>query len=110
MKDLELTVQLVRDKGIEFFLCSFVEMGGVPKAKLVPAAHLHDMASGSAGFAGFAVGHMGQGPHDPDMIAKPDFTSLTQIPWRKNVAWVASNICVNEEPWTYCPPTILQRQ
>ncbi len=110
MKGLEPVAKFVQDKGIEFFLCSFVEMGGMPKAKLVPATHLHDMAEGSAGFAGFAVGHIGQGPHDPDMIAMPDFDSLMQIPWRKNVAWVASNIHVNGEPWLYCPRTILQRQ
>ncbi len=110
MKGLEAAARFVRDKGIEFFLCSFVEMGGMPKAKLVPAKHLHDMAQGSAGFAGFAVGNIGQGPHDPDLIAIPDFESLMLLPWRKNVAWVASNIYVNEKSWPYCPRTILQRQ
>lgn len=110
MKDLRSVTKFVKDKGIEFFLCSFVEMGGVPKAKLVPAKHLQDMAEGSAGFAGFAVGNIGQGPHDPDLIAMPDFGSLMQLPWRKNVAWAASNIYVNGKPWAYCPRTILQRQ
>ena len=66
MMSLDAVANLVREKGVEFFLCSFVEMGGMPKAKLVPAKHLHDMAAGSAGFAGFAAGNMGQGPHDPD--------------------------------------------
>ena len=108
--DLDALADFVREKGIEFFLCSFVEMGGMPKAKLVPAKHLHDMAAGSAGFAGFAAGNMGQGPHDPDMIAMPDFESLIQIPWRRNVAWVASNIHVNEQEWPYCPRSILRRQ
>jgi len=110
MADLEKVVQFVRDKGIEFFLCSFVEMGGMPKAKLVPAKHLEDMANGSAGFAGFAVGNIGQGPHDPDMIAIPDFSSVMQLPWRQNVAWVASNIEVEGKSWPYCPRTILQAQ
>jgi glutamine synthetase len=102
--------KFVQEKGIEFFLCSFVEMAGIPKAKLVPVKHLSDMASGSAGFAGFAVGSIGQGPHDPDIIAKPDFDSVMQVPWRRNVAWAASNIQVKEKPWPYCPRTILQRQ
>src|SRR5712691_8478295 len=110
MSDLQQVAKFAKEKGIEFFLCSFVEMGGMPKAKLIPATHLEDMAHGSAGFAGFAVGHIGQGPHDPDMIAIPDFESLTQLPWRRNVAWVASNIQVNGQSWPYCPRTILQRQ
>ena len=102
--------KIVQDNGIEFFLCSFVEMSGAPKAKVVPAVHLQDMAEGSAGFAGFAAGNMGQGPHDTDMLAMPDFDSLTILPWRNNVAWVASDITVEDQAWPYCPRTILQRQ
>ena len=49
-------VKELAESDIEFFLCSFVEMNGMPKAKLVPATHLHDMATSGAGFAGFAAG------------------------------------------------------
>ena len=101
---------LVEKQGIEFFLCSFVEMSGAPKAKVVPATHLDDMAQEGAGFAGFAAGEMGQGPHDPDMASIPDFKSLSIVPWRKNMAWVAGNVHVNDQPWPYCPRTILQQQ
>ena len=102
--------KLVKDEGIEFFLCSFVEMGGLPKAKLVPATHLDDMAAEGAGFAGFATGEMGQGPHDPEMAVIPDFDSVSVVPWRKNMAWVAGNALVEGEAFDYCPRTILQRQ
>ena len=44
------------EKEIEFYLCSFVEMSGAPKAKLVPATHLEEMKAEGAGFAGFAAG------------------------------------------------------
>ena len=72
--------RLVRDKGIEYFFCSFVEMSGAPKAKLVPATNLEEMASEGAGFAGFAAGDLGQGPHDPDVVSIPDFESLAILP------------------------------
>ncbi len=107
---LDQVKELVNEKGIEFILCSFVEMNGMPKAKVVPVTHLDDMAAEGAGFAGFAAGNMGQGPHDPDMANLPDFGSLTVLPWRKNTAWVAGNIHVEDKPWDYCPRTILQRQ
>jgi glutamine synthetase len=107
---LDQVKSFVNENGIEFFLCSFVEMSGAPKAKVVPTTHLEDMATEGAGFAGFAAGEMGQGPHDPDMASIPDFDSLTIVPWRKNVAWVTGNVQVNERPWPYCPRTILQRQ
>lgn len=108
--DIDQVKALVAEKGVEFFLCSFVEMNGAPKAKVVPVTHLEDMAKEGAGFAGFAAGDIGQMPHDPDMINIPDFRSLTIVPWRKNIAWVAGNIHVNAQPWPYCPRTILQRQ
>ena len=86
-----MTAEQVRDKiqseGLEYFLCSFVEMGGAPKAKLVPATNFDEMSTDGAGFAGFAAGHLGQGPHDTDIMSIPDFRSLTVLPWRNNVAW-----------------------
>ena len=105
---LDQVKALVVDKGIEFFLCSFVEMSGAPKAKVVPAEYLEDMASEGAGFAGFAAGEIGQGPHDPDMASIPDFNSLAIVPWKKNIAWVAGNVHVGENEWHYCPRTILR--
>ena len=79
---LEQVKGLIDDRGIEFILCSFVEMSGAPKAKVVPVTNLDEMASEGAGFAGFAAGEIGQGPHDPDMASIPDFASLTVVPWR----------------------------
>ncbi len=107
---LEQVRSMVNEKGIDYFLCSFVEMAGTPKAKLVPATNLDEMATEGAGFAGFAAGNIGQQPHDPDMANIPDFDSLTIVPWRSDMAWVAGNIQVNGGPWPYCPRTILQRQ
>ena len=101
---------LVAESKVEFFLSSFVEMSGAPKAKLVPASNLEEMADEGAGFAGFAAGNMGQDPHDSDMANMPDFNSLTVLPWSRNISWVAGNIEVEGEPFAYCPRTILQRQ
>jgi len=95
---------------VEFYLCSFVELSGAPKAKVVPATHVEEMKREGAGFAGFAAGDLNQGPHDPDIISIPDFASMAVLPWRKNVAWVAGNLHVNGERWLYCPRTILDRQ
>src|SRR5450432_102952 len=89
----------VQEKEIAFLLCSFVEMSGAPKAKLIPATHLEDLAEEGAGFAGFAAGDIGQGPHSPDMSALPDFNSLTVLPWRKDTAWIAGDIHVEGRPW-----------
>jgi glutamine synthetase len=102
--------QLVRDGGVEFLFAQFVDMHGKPNAKLVPAAHLDDLLTDGAGFAGFAAGDIGQGPHDPDLIAVPDVRSYTPLPWRSGVARFACDVTVEGEEWPYCPRTILRRQ
>ncbi len=107
---IEQVKRLVEENGIEFFLCSFVEMSGAPKAKVIPSTHLEDMAEAGAGFGGFAAGEIGQYPHDPEMASIPDFSSLTTVPWRENIAWVAGDMYVEGKPWHYCPRTILRRQ
>jgi glutamine synthetase len=100
----------VRENGIEFLFAQFVDMHGKPNAKLVPAHHLDDMLDEGAGFAGFAAGDIGQGPHDPDMIAMPDIRSFTPLPWKPQVARFACDVQVEGEEWPYCPRTILRRQ
>src|ERR1700686_4373237 len=95
--------QLAEQK-VEYVFCSFVELTGAPKAKLVPVSHIEEFAHDGAGFAGFACGHVGQGPH------VPDFCSLTVLPWRKDIAWVTGNLFVNGESWPFCPRTVLMRQ
>ena len=101
--------RVVADNGIEFLFAQFVDMHGKPSAKLVPAHHLDDLLSDGAGFAGFAAGDIGQGPDDPDMIAVPDPTSLTILPWRPTVARFACDVTVEGEEWPFCPRTILRR-
>jgi glutamine synthetase len=101
--------RIVADDGIEFLFAQFVDMHGKPSAKLVPAHHLDDLLQEGAGFAGFAAGDIGQGPHDPDMIAMPDPSTLTILPWRPTVARFACDVTVEGEEWPYCPRTILRR-
>jgi glutamine synthetase len=101
---------LVRQGEIEFLFAQFVDMHGKPSAKLVPAHHLDDLLSDGAGFAGFAAGDIGQGPHHPDLIAMPDVRSYTPLPWRKGVARLACDVTVEGEAWPYCPRTILRNQ
>lgn len=102
-------VAQAREKNIQYFMVSFVEMNGLSRAKLVPAETLENVASEGVGFAGFAAGDLGQGPHDADIMAIPDLSSTFILPWQREVAWFASNLYVNGESWPYCPRTILQR-
>jgi glutamine synthetase len=100
--------EIVAERRIEFLFAQFVDMHGKPSAKLVPAHHLDDLLTEGAGFAGFAAGDIGQGPHDPDLIAIPDPRSFTILPWRPAVARFACDVTVEGAAWPYCPRTILR--
>jgi glutamine synthetase len=102
--------EYIRETGIEYLFAQFVDMHGKPNAKLVPAHHLDSLLEEGAGFAGFAAGDIGQRPHDPDLIAIPDVSSLTPLPWRPGVARFACDVQVEGEEWPYDPRTILRRQ
>ncbi|HYJ58937.1 MAG TPA: type III glutamate--ammonia ligase, partial [Methyloceanibacter sp.] len=50
---VDLAVE-ARERGIKYFLISYVDLFGTLRAKLAPAAAIGDMAKDGAGFAGFA--------------------------------------------------------
>src|SRR6266700_128798 len=102
--------RLSEERGIEFYFAQFVDMYARPSAKLVPAAHLDELVSDGAGFAGFAAGELGQVPSDPDIAAMPDLRSFTPVPWEPNLARFACDVYVEGEEWPYDPRTILRRQ
>lgn len=101
---------MFEEKNIKFFLMSFCDINGIPRAKLVPAHCLADVAEGAAGFAGFAVDGLGQGPQDPDLSCVPQSDSTAYpLPWKPGLAWVAGNMQMDGTNWDYCPRTILSR-
>ncbi|NNC81902.1 MAG: type III glutamate--ammonia ligase [Acidimicrobiales bacterium] len=104
----EIREQAARD-GVEFIYAMYVEMHGKPCAKLVPISALDGLMEDGAGFAGFASGPMGQIPSDPDMLAMPDPTTYTQLPWQPNVAAMQCDPTVEGELWPYAPRVILGR-
>ncbi len=97
-----------RDKGIEYFLISFVDLFGVMRAKLVPAAAIEDMARDGAGFAGFAA-WLDMTPADSDMFAVPDPSSLIQLPWKPNVGWLAADLYMDGKEVEHAPRNTLKR-
>ena len=97
-----------RNKGIDYFLISFVDLFGVMRAKLVPAAAIDDMARDGAGFAGFAA-WLDMTPADSDMFAVPDPSSLIQLPWRPNVGWRAADLHMDGKEVEHAPRNALKR-
>ena len=100
---------VAEDKGIRYFLISFVDLFGVLRSKLVPARAIAEMQRDGAGFAGFAA-WLDMTPADPDMFAIPDPDSLVQLPWNREVGWLASDLWMNGAPVEASPRVVLKRQ
>ena len=105
MSDLAQTAKV---KGIKYFLISYVDLFGTMRAKLAPAAVINDMAKAGAGFAGFAS-WLDMSPADPDVLAIPDPDSLIQLPWRKEVGWLAADPYMSGKLVEQAPRVVLKR-
>ena len=104
---VDLAVE-ARERGIKYFLISYVDLFGTLRAKLAPAAAIGDMAKDGAGFAGFAS-WLDMTPADPDVLAIPDPASLIQLPWKREVGWLAADPYMNGKLVEQAPRNILKR-
>ena len=106
MRDL---AQVAAEKGISYFLISYVDLFGGLRAKLVPAAAIGEMQKAGAGFAGFAT-WLDMTPADPDLFAIPDPESLIQLPWKPEIGWLAADLFMEGAPVAQAPRAVLKKQ
>lgn len=104
--DLE---KVAKEKGIKYFLVSFVDLFGNLRSKMVPARAIKGMQKDGAGFAGFPA-YLDMTQSDPDLFGIPDPESLIQLPWNKEVGWLASDLWMNGKPVEASPRIALKRQ
>ena len=100
---------LARERGVRYFMVSFTDLFGSQRAKLVPTQAIADMQKDGAGFAGFAT-WLDLTPAHPDLFAMPDPTSFIQLPWRKEVAWVAADLVMDDKLVGQAPRVVLKKQ
>ena len=107
-----MTVNLFKiseERGIKYFLISFVDLFGVLRSKLVPARAIREMQKEGAGFAGFAA-WLDMTPAHPDLFSIPDPNSLIQLPWKPEVAWLAGDLWMDGKEVEASPRVALKRQ
>jgi glutamate---methylamine ligase len=100
--------ETAKKQGIKYFLISFVDLFGGMRAKIVPASAIDAVAKSGAGFAGFAVWY-DMTPADPDILATPDVATLIRLPWKPEVAWVASDLAMDGREVGQNPRQVLKR-
>ncbi len=101
--------KIAKQKKIKYFLISFVDLFGILRSKLVPAQAISEMQKNGAGFAGFAT-WLDMTPADTDMFAIPDPSSLIQLPWNKEVGWLASDLWMGGKTVKASPRVMLKNR
>ncbi len=97
-----------KKNGVKYFMISYTDLFGGQRAKLVPAEAISDMQKDGAGFAGFAT-WLDLTPAHPDMLAVPDPDSVIQLPWKPEVAWLASNCVMEDKEVAQAPRNVLRK-
>jgi len=97
-----------KEKGVKYFMISYTDLFGGQRAKLVPTQAITGMSEDGAGFAGFAT-WLDLTPAHPDLMAVPDPDSVIQLPWKKDVAWVAARATMEGKLVDQAPRNVLER-
>ncbi|MFT7136719.1 MAG: glutamine synthetase type III [Akkermansiaceae bacterium] len=92
---------------IKYYFVSYTDLFGYQRAKMVPAAAFEGAKANGAGFAGFAS-WLDLSPADGDLLAMPDMDSLIQLPWKPEIAWVASDLVLDGVPLAQSPRGVLK--
>ncbi len=100
--------KFAKENQVRYFMISYTDLFGGQRAKLVPAQAIADMQQDGAGFAGFAT-WLDLTPAHPDMLAVPDPSSVIQLPWKPEVAWVAGNCVMEGQDVAQAPRNVLGR-
>jgi glutamine synthetase len=91
-KDLEA-------KGVRYCIGAYVDIHGVPKAKVVPIGHLEQMAGGSERYTGYALDGLGQAPSDDELTSIPDLDHIIPLPWEPKIAWMPADNNFQGKPY-----------
>ncbi len=75
---IQQTQQQLAARGVKYCIGAYVDIHGVQKAKVVPLAHLPQMAAGSERYTGYALDGLGQAPNDDEITSVPDLDHIVQ--------------------------------
>ncbi len=99
------------EQGVKYALSTYVDVHGVPKAKVNPLEYLGKMAAGSELFTVGAMEGMGLvGPQEDECASVPDLDTALICPWDKRFAYFFGDLYYHGEPYPNDSRQVLKRQ
>lgn len=109
---LDTTVQALQAQGVHSVLCTFTDLPGVPKGKLVPLSGLAGAVAKGAGFSGPSIWGTGLprlGPRS-EYMGRLLPETLRPLPYWPGVAHGVCEGWAGDAPLDTCPRQLLKRQ
>ena len=108
MKDLR---ERLVSQGVHTLLAQFTDIHGVAKGKFVPIAHLDELLTTGAGFAGPSIWGTGLGRTGKrsEYYGRGNASTATALPWMPGYARIVCDGFVDDEPFDACPRQVLRR-
>lgn len=96
--------------GVRACLATFVDVYGLPKAKVTPIESFEHLCDGSELYTVGAVEGLGLGgPHEDECATVPDLNSAIVLPWDSSHAWFSADLYHHGEPYAGDPRGVLKR-
>ena len=98
-------------EGVQFLMATYVDVHGIPKAKVNPVDCLKKMAKGSELYTVGAMEGMGLvGPQEDECAAVPDLDSVIVCPWDKRFAYFFGDLYYHGSVYPNDSRQVLKRQ
>jgi glutamine synthetase len=97
--DIAQIQRQLEEQGVKYCIGAYVDIHGIPKAKVVPIGHLKQMARGSERYTGYALDGLGQAPSDDELTSVPDLDRVIQLPWEPKIAWMPADNHFQGKPY-----------
>ena len=108
----EEALRLAYEKNVKFIRLWFTDVLGFLKSFAITVENLEDAIENGRGFDGSSIQGFAR-IDESDMIAMPDPTTFTVLPWRGTEAPVGKMFCdvvhPDGRPYEFCPRQVLRR-
>lgn len=92
-------INALQEQGVRFIRLQFSDLHGIARGKVIPISEFEHLTKHGIAFAGAIMTvdlrHNTVAGFEtglPDMCARPDLTTLTQLPWEPEAAWCTADL------------------
>jgi glutamine synthetase len=108
---VEAAVTSLRERGVRWATCAWVDVAGRPRGKLIVLDRLAEAAAGGDLYTPRGLAWIGRSdPTEPEGCTVPDLERAVVLPTDRRIAWIPSDVHQDGRPFPHCARSVLGRQ